>query len=163
MSNGNFASIQLSAEEIQRSQQAIAELKTVLEPKLRSLTYAQRRQTPRIGDGSEPFVEKAVNYARNKPEFVPSFLDVDKLEVDFQAMKDLDNIIRPLQLLLRQLEDSTVISGREAYIAALAYYNNVKLAVRHGVGGAKTVYEDLRQRFDRNGPKAISENEDTTG
>jgi hypothetical protein len=41
------------------------------------------------------------------------------------------------------------MSGSEAYTAALAYYNSVKQAAKMNVPNAKSIYKDLKQRFEK--------------
>ena len=42
-----------------------------------------------------------------------------------------------------------MLSGSEAYIALLAYYNSVKIASRMNIAGATAIYDDLKQRFSK--------------
>jgi hypothetical protein len=163
MKNGNFVSIQLSADELQRTQVALDELKAVLGSKLSSLGNGQRRKYASMGDGSEPFVEKVIDFARTNPEFLPGFVEVESMQVDFQAVRDLNSIFRPLQQIMRQLDDSILLSGNEAFTAARAYYHNVKRAAQQGIPGAVPIYEELRPRFSRNGNRKTDDNEDHSG
>lgn len=151
MSTENLISLQLTSEEQARLQAAIGELQDVLQPKLASLSPEQRVRLPKMGDSSEPFVEKALDYARANPEFMPPYMEAAELQTDFEAVKSLNTVYRPLEQLLSQLDDSRMLSGSEAYTAALAYYQSVKLAARMNIGGAKAIYDDLRSRFKDNG------------
>lgn len=45
------------------------------------------------------------------------------------------------------LDDTMMLAGSEAYVAALAFYNAVKGVGRANVPGAALIYEDLRGRF----------------
>jgi hypothetical protein len=45
------------------------------------------------------------------------------------------------------IDDTMLLSGSEAYIAVLAFYNYLKGAAKMGVPGAKTIFEDLSTRF----------------
>ena len=58
-------------------------------------------------------------------------------------------LARPIEQLNRTLDDTIMLSGSEAYVAALAYYNSVKRAAKINVPGALTIHEDLKKRFDR--------------
>ncbi len=40
-------------------------------------------------------------------------------------------------------------TGGESYVNALSYYNSVKQATKMNVPGAKSIYEDLRKRFEK--------------
>jgi hypothetical protein len=49
------------------------------------------------------------------------------------------------------------LSGSEAYVASLAFYNSVKQAARINVPGAKAIAEDLKLRFARQGKRITNE------
>ncbi len=149
MATENVVSIKISKEDQNKVSKAISDLNNILKPLLISLTSTQRREIPKMGDGTEPFVEKVLDYAQSNPEFAPAYLDIPEASVDFEAVKALTGFYRPLLQLQQQLDDSIMLSGSEAYVAALAYYNSVKIATRMNVPGAKAIYEDLRQRFSR--------------
>ena len=104
-----------------------------------------------MSDGTEPFVSKVLDYARSNPEFAPKFMKVEDLEMDFNAVKDLQAIYRPLLQLVQQLDDTILMSGSEAYVSALAYYNSVKIGAKMNIPGAKSIYDDLKKRFVRAG------------
>ena len=134
---------------------------TVLKPRLVSMSAEQRRDVPKLGDANQPFVDKVMHYAKNNPEFAPAYMDIPEMEIDLNAVDSLTDIFRPLQQLIQQLDDSILLSGSEAYIASLAYYNSVKIASRMKIAGAKVVYEDLKQNFARGkyGPRDSSESQ----
>ena len=145
----NQVSIRISPEDHQQVMEGVKSLSTVLKPLLSSLTKEQRQELPKMGDGTEPFVEKALDYVQSNPEFAPPYVKAEEMATDFKAVKDLLNIYRPLLQLVQQLDDSIMLSGSEAYVGSLAYYNSAKMAARMNAPGAKAIYEDLRQRFRR--------------
>ena len=107
-----------------------------------------------MGDGTEPFVGKVLDYAKVNKEFAPAFMDVSELETDFKAVKSLTGIYRSLLQLTQQLDDSILLSGSEAYTASLIYYNSAKLAAKMNVPNAKPIVDDLKQRFAKAGGAA---------
>lgn len=149
MATENLVSITISPEDLGKINVAVTELNTTLKPLLISLSADQRREIPKMGDGTEPFVSKVMDYAKSNPEFAPPYMNVEELEIDFNAVKDLNAVYRPLLQLLQQLNDSIMLSGSEAYVASLAYYNSVKIASRMNIAGAKAIYDDLKQRFSK--------------
>lgn len=70
------------------------------------------------------------------------------MKTDFQAFNALNNILRPLMQITKNLDDTATLCGSEAILAALAYYNSVKQGVKMNVPNAKAVYDDLSARFD---------------
>lgn len=147
MSTENSLSFTISEEEEARVTAAIEELTSILKPRLESLTKEQRSEIPKMGDGTEPFVEKVLDYAKSNEEFAPAYMDVAELEIDMNAVNQLKDIYRPLIQLVEQLDDSIMLAGSEAYVSALAYYNSVKIGSRMNVAGAKSIFDDLKQRF----------------
>ena len=145
----NQVSIRISPDDLQKVITDVESLNTTLKPLLTSLTVEQRIELPKMGDGTEPFVEKALDYVNSNPEFAPPYVKAEEMAIDFKAVKELLSIYRPLYQLVQQLDDSIMLSGSEAYIGSLAYYNSVKMATRMSAPGAKAIYEDLQQRFRR--------------
>ena len=147
MSLENRVSIVLTEEEKAQITAALTAMNAVLEGKLVTLSPQERREHPKMGDGTEPFVSKALDYATSNPEFTPRFVNADDMKIDFEAVSTLNSIYRPLKQLIEQLDDSILLSGSEAYVAALAYYNSVKVGAKMNAPGAKSIYNDLKQRF----------------
>ncbi len=120
---------------------------TLLAPYLEQLTPAERQEIAKMSDKTVAYVGKVVSYSDTNPEFCPKFLDVPELKVDYVGVE----VLKPLYDLSGQLYtnigDSMMLSGSEAYIASLSYYNNVKQAAKLNEPGAKVIYEDLRERF----------------
>jgi hypothetical protein len=50
-----------------------------------------------------------------------------------------------------------MLAGSEAYVAALSYYNTVKLASQMDIPNSKTIYEDLKTRFKKSKTSSVSE------
>ncbi len=149
MINDNLVAVELTAEEVQKSVKKIKELQSTLQGQLVALQPRQRQELPKMSDKTMPFVEKVISYADSRPEFVPFYLSVDEMKVDFQAVNDLKQILREAQQLCTALNDTMILSGSEAYTAALAYYSSVKQAATNNVPHAQAVYEDLRKRFEK--------------
>ena len=149
MATENLVSITISKENKAKIDAAVAELNKTLKPLLITLTPDQRREIPKMSDGTTPFVEKTLDYAKSNAEFAPPYMDIPELEVDLKAVEDLQSVYRPLLQLMQQLDDSIMLSGSEAYIASLAYYNSVKMGSRMNVPNAKAIYADLKKRFSK--------------
>lgn len=147
MALDNRISIQISAEDQQAIEQALDTLKTRLQPYLRSLTPQDRRELPKMNDRSVAFVNKSLEYAEGNTTLVPAFLDVAELRKDLEAVDALTQFRRQVEEIYTLVDDTVMLAGSEAYVAALAFYNSVKLGARMNIPGALPVYEDLRERF----------------
>ncbi|MEL6560634.1 MAG: hypothetical protein AAFQ94_20750 [Bacteroidota bacterium] len=150
MSFENKVSIVVTEDEKTQLTNALGIINGILDSKLVTLTVQERREYPKMSDGTVPFVRKALEYATSNPEFIPKFVDSGELKVDIEAVDDLNNIIRPINQLKERLDDSILLSGSEAYVAALAYYNTVKVGAKMNVPGAKAIANDLKKRFMKN-------------
>ena len=149
MISNNIVSVQLTPEEVGQAVQRLKEINDQLGNQLVALQPAQRMEMLTVSDRSMPFLEKVVAYVDSRPEFVPFFLSVEDLKIDFKAVSDLKLIAREAEQLCQALNDTILLSGSEAYTAALAYYRSVKGAAQANVPHAQAVYEDLRKRFER--------------
>ncbi|SHN35115.1 hypothetical protein SAMN04488057_1253 [Cyclobacterium lianum] len=149
MSTNNSISIQIPEAELTSIREALNTLKTTLGPYLIALTPAQRQTVPKMSDGTIPFVEKAMEYAQADGQFLPPYVQLQEMEKDWMTVKNLMPVLRDLQQLESNLNDSVMMAGSEAYVGALSYYNSVKYGARINVADAKVIYEDLRQRFSR--------------
>ena len=145
----NIVSVQLPPKDLAAVKQKLEELKALLDPHLVSLTPAERQMLPKMRDKTLPFVEKAMEYAQSRPNFTPPYLDVKELTIDVKAVEDLTQVYRDVEQLCRNLDDTIMLSGSEAYTASLTYYNSVKQAAKVNVPDAKAIYEDLRKRFEK--------------
>ena len=148
-SNENVVSIQIPEKEMEAILKQTQDLQKKLAPYLIALTNDGRRKGLKMSDRSQPFVEKATEYAKSHPGFTPPFMQVDELEIDMKAYGDLTKVYREVDQLCRNLSDTIMQSGSEAFAEALAYYQAVKQAAKMGRPNAKAVYEDLKKRFER--------------
>ncbi len=149
MSTKNTISIEIPEGELTAIREALNTLKTTLSPYLIALTPSERQTVPKMSDGTIPFVEKAMEYAREDAQFLPPFIEIGELEKDWNAVKNLIPVLRDFQQLESNLNDSVMMAGSEAYVGALSYYNSVKYGAKINVADAKVIYEDLRMRFSR--------------
>lgn len=151
MSMENIVSVQIPAEELTGTVTKIKEVDTQLAPHLITLKTEQRREVLPMGDASLPFVEKALEYAKSRPELLPAYIQVDEFEIDVKAVEDLNSLIKPLEQLLAKLKDTQLLSGAEAYKTARSIYSALKSAAEDNAPGAKVMVDDLGKRFQGQG------------
>ena len=148
----NRVSIVIPAEVKQAVLQKLTEADELLKPFLIALKPEERKALPKMADGSAPFVGKTLGYCKTDPQFMPTYVNIPELEIDFNAVTDLTEFAHICSKLSGGLSDSITLSGSEAYVAALSYYNSVKNAAKMNVPGAKAIYDDLKKRFENKGP-----------
>lgn len=149
MATENIVSIAFSDEDKTAVQGALTTLNSVLQNYLVALQPEERMELPKMSDGSTPFVNKALTYAESNPNLAPAYLNVPELRKDVEAVETLQDFSRTLSQLNQNLGDTIMLAGSEAYSAVLTFYHSVKQASKMNVPGAKTIYDDLKQRFDR--------------
>jgi hypothetical protein len=147
MAQPNTISVVLDDAQLTEVRQAIGVLRTKLVPLLKTLSPQDRKELPKLGDKTTEFVRKAYDYTGVHPDLVPGFLDREAFRIDLEALATLQNLERELTPVNDALADSIVLSGSEAYQAALLFYNNVKTAKKVNIGSSATVYDDLVARF----------------
>lgn len=147
MSVENIVSIQMSPEKLQLVQSSLQTIQEAFDGQLIVLSPDERRQLPKINERNLPFVEKVMEYCVSTPQFAPPYLNIAELKIDLTAVKNLTSILRSFEQLYLMLNDTVMLSGSEAYMAALTYYQAVKQAVKLHVPGAEAVYNDLSVRF----------------
>ncbi|MAT56377.1 MAG: hypothetical protein CMF23_00235 [Ignavibacteriae bacterium] len=156
MPEDNRIAIQIPEADVTEINAAIETLKTKLQPYLIALTPEDRKMLPKMSDKTIPFVDKALDYAQNSPQFAPQYMNVPEMKIDLDALNTLTEFYRPLEQIISGFDDTMMLSGSEAYIAALSYYNSVKMAAKMNVPAAKPIYDDLKERFNRKSKTAVS-------
>ena len=159
----NRISLDISAEDMQAIQDAVKTLQGKLLPHLVDLGPMERRALPKMGSKTVDFVSKTLSYASSNPEFKPAFVDVDEFTRDLSAVGVLRSLQQPLAQLADMVDDSLVLSGSEAYAAALACYQAIKAAAKMNMPGAATIANDLSERFASQGVRNARKPEAASG
>jgi hypothetical protein len=142
----NRISFMLNEAEKQEIIEALKTLDTKLLPKLIELAQGEARELPTMGDKSYGFVLKALEYAKQYPEYA-SLIDVREFEKDVNAVGLLREIYVPLSQLLKKVHDTMTLAGSEAYVAGLTYYGSSKVGLKRKIPNAVLIAEELGKRF----------------
>ncbi len=145
--NENLVSVQVPAQDLETAIEKLDDVKTILKPFLIALKAKEREGSIRMTEKSLPFVERIVEYAQSHPQFKPSYMRLDELLIDLKAVEDLTLLYREVNQLCENLNDTILLSGAEAFTESMAYYNSVKQAAKMNVPEAKSIHEDLKNRF----------------
>jgi hypothetical protein len=143
----NRVSVRISEADQAQLEAAIQSIETILKPYVVLLTPESRQTLPKLTDATFPFVQKALDYAAEHAEFLPPYVDLMELHTDFDAAHLLMRYIRRMSVIHSAISDTAMLSGSEAYMAALAFYNAVKYAAKQNIPGAEAIYQDLVQHF----------------
>ncbi len=145
--NLNLHSSQIPLEAINQAQTKLNEAYEILKPYLITLTEEQRMTLPKMGDKSLPFVTDANNFSGKNPELLPKFVDKTEFDLDYADAVNLKGIQLSSNQIATAINDTAMVAGSEAFTAARAFYNNVKLGSSQNVPGAKDIYNVLKSRY----------------
>ena len=147
MAQQNLIEITFTADEQTQIRGALTVLRDVLGPKLKTLSAADRRELPKMGDKTVSFVRKTLEYGEQNPVLVPAFVDLVMIRADLNGVEILREFAQVLRPLTTAVEDTMMLAGSEAYQGGLAIYRNIKAAVKSKVANAETIFKDLSARF----------------
>ena len=119
MAQQNEIAVKIPEEDLAEIRGAIKVLQKKLAPHLASLSPQDRLELPKMGEKTYTFVQKAYEYGMKNKELAPPYLDFSAMETDVKAvglLRDLSQLVNPLH---EALNDSLILSGSEAYQAAL--------------------------------------------
>jgi hypothetical protein len=118
---------------------------------LEALSKDEMEGYAKLGEKSEPYVSKGIEFAKNNTQLVPRRCNIEESEKDFTVFKAL----RPLDVLISQLalriNQTRVIAGAEALDCINDFYKSVKQDAEDGVADAVPIYEELKKRYISNG------------
>lgn len=143
----NRVSAKVKPEELQKVIEAVKIASNILKPYLITLPAEERMIIPKMNEAAFPFVQKALEFARTETSFVPETLNVDELQIDLEAVKNLLKALSLIEDLYHAVNDTVNLSSSEAYMASLAYYNSVKLEAKFKNPVAVQIVKELRSRF----------------
>jgi hypothetical protein len=147
MTQKNEIAVVIPQAELENINSLLGQLKTAIAPYVHALTNQEIKGIVKMGDKTVAFVEKIKDYTATNPEYVPNFMNVNDFVVDTNAVKSLSPVQKSAKQIADDLNDTLILCGNEALVAALMYYGNVKFNASQGQASAKTIYEDLKQRF----------------
>jgi hypothetical protein len=151
--SANIHNQSIPKEVIEQALGKVDEAIGILDSSLHTLTPDDRHKLLKMGDKSLAFVEKTSELASTNPQFCPSYLNIDDLNIDLADAVNLRTLENRLQQFFRRVEDTGMIAGSEAFVQALSYYNSVKQAAHDNIPGAQSLFEELKKRFVIGRPK----------
>lgn len=123
------------------------QIETAIQPYVVTLTDEQRRTIAKVSDKTISFATKVNDYCESNAEFVPTYMSANDLSIDVGNYNKLHPVLNIVDQIANQLNDTAMVAGSEAYLAALMYYSSVKTADKNKVANARAIYEDLSKRF----------------
>lgn len=154
MTDKNLASVVFTTEELQKLDEALQNIENVLKGKTFNLTPDERKQYGSIAEQNKLFVNKCKELMEQYPQFVPSFLDKEEFDRDYQTRGQIETRLIRLYTITEQLSDTKVLLDNDNYYNSITFYRNVKFLSGQNVPGIKTLYEQLKQFFKGGRKKA---------
>ncbi|WP_430971779.1 hypothetical protein [Sunxiuqinia rutila] len=147
MASENLVSVTFTDEERAQLGEHLAAIESILHSKCISLTPEERQEYARLGNKSENWSRKVIDYMNQQPNLTPAFIDLDETMNDYEARRALQPIAARGEAVMDMLNDTMMLLGSDLYHSCIAYYRNIRLLARQNVNGAKAIYEDLSAQF----------------
>ncbi|MCU0549242.1 MAG: hypothetical protein MUC48_07835 [Leptolyngbya sp. Prado105] len=142
----NLVSASLTADDQKEVMNAIALIKSKL-PFLLSTTAEERKALTKMGDKSQAFVSLALDLANQSQDYLPRSFEVEEMRKDVELYQQLRPILLALTQLQELVDNTSMVAGSEAMVAALTVYNAAK---EHGQdAGLEAILAEMSQRFAR--------------
>jgi hypothetical protein len=149
----DLVSVEFTPAEVTNITEAIDRIISIIGPKAKNLTPAERQMYGKVRYEFEVWIDKARGHMTSNPTLVPPYIDTVEYEKDYVAR----NVMKPVEAKLKQLyemfDDTFILLGHDLYINSLAFYNAVKTASKNNVPGSTSIYQDLKQQFPGGGKK----------
>lgn len=85
-----------------------------------------------IGEHLQPFMEQSLIDAKEHPNLVPPFLDIEELERDLNLFHQLMQLLKPMEELTGMLHDTAMAAGSDAFETAVVFYKRVRMGAKLG-------------------------------
>lgn len=148
MSNltNNRLNVTMTAAQVTAVKTALQTIATNM-PFLIGLTVEERIAIPKINVSNKAFTEDAINAVANNAGILPAYINATTMQNDYQLFIQLDELLGLMRQLVEKAEDTQMLAGSEAFVAALSSYKLFGAAAEAGLTGADAIVDSLRQRF----------------
>jgi len=122
-------------------------LKETLEKYAAHLRALDRKRLNGVGIKKQGFIERALAYAAENPEFLPHYLSLGKFKEDgeyYLGYRNLTAVVKEIQELAWNI---TIEASDVWYTDGLEFYASVREASKRRVDPAETIYNDLEVFF----------------
>ncbi|MGK4566987.1 hypothetical protein [Flavobacterium sp. 3HN19-14] len=137
------------------SEEDLATINTHIEALLEKLpaigmTPAERKSFRGMNVHNKAYAKDCINMLKmNGAETMPSYINIENLIADYELFEQLDKIKSRLKTALSYVETAQRITGKEAYDMTRAVHDLYGIAADSGVAGAKTSYDKLSERYEK--------------
>lgn len=153
MINNDLIQFTLTAEQKASIEQALNTISDVVKTAAPNLSNEERQEYGSVAEQNKLIIDKGRMYMGQFPELVPSFIDLDEFERDYQARTDMSDVLSLMNSLQRQVSDIKILLDYDNYQDVLCFYRSVRYYSQEQEKNAITVYNDMKQFFPRTGTK----------
>ena len=111
------------------------------------LTVDERVQLPKINVANKSFTQDAIDAVVDNGKMLPAYLDQKAMQNDMNLYNQLDKLSARIRQVLEKLDDTQMLAGSEAFVAALTAYKLFSAAAAAGIPGSDAIYDTLKERF----------------
>ena len=143
-------SVEFTEQELTKIANALNEVMQLLSGKVVNLSPEERMQYGSIADKNKVFVDKCKAYMEQDPATVPNTLNKHEFDKDYKARQQMEEPLRMVLRIAEMLSDTKILLDFDNYNGSISYYRSDKfLATQNTPGITSSIYEDLRQHFER--------------
>ncbi len=147
MSKSNLVSVSFTAEELSTLDNALSQIKQVLNGKTVNLTPDEKQLYGKVSEENKLIINKVADVEANYPEHHPPFLDKAEFDRDFKTRTEIESRIAKMQSMLEELTDTKTLLDNDNYTYSIAYYRYIKMLSGQDVPGTTSIYEDLKKVY----------------
>ena len=149
MAIDNMISVEFTEQELTKLANALNEVMQLLSGKVVNLSPEERMQYGSIADKNKVFVDKCKAYMEQNIDTLPKTIDKHEFDKDYKARQQIEEPLRKLLQLAEMLSDTKILLDFDNYNGSLSYYRYVKFLATQNTPGITSIYEDLRQHFEK--------------
>ncbi|WP_127344002.1 hypothetical protein [Ancylomarina longa] len=147
MKKNDLIQLVFTPEEKETLEQSLSSLESMASKNTPDLSSEDRQNLGSINDINKLFVNKCQVMMEQNPQLIPAFVDVDEFTRDFDARKQVEDMILRLDVIQRQLSDTKVLLDHDNYHDALTFYRSVRYYAREQQESAIPIYDVLKRYF----------------
>jgi hypothetical protein len=127
----------------------ITDARNLLKPYLlTALEASDIEGLAKLGEQSEPFASKGIDYAKTNAALVPSWVNIAEAEKDKGVFDDLRQVDTLMAQFAREIHFTRIEAGAEVLDAVNDFYKSVKTAHLDGVAAATPIFIEMKKRYE---------------
>lgn len=147
MKKSDLIQVVFTPEENEVLVQSLTGLENIASRIAPNLSSEDRQNMGSINDKNKLFVNKSQTLMEQNARLIPSFIDFEEFQRDFQARKKIEEILLRMDAIYRQLSDTKILLDHDNYQDSLTFYRSVRYFAQEQQEFAIPVYDELKKYF----------------